>query len=320
MSSVLLVQLGRIGDFVLATPMLRALANARPAWRVTVLASPAAAVLAQAHPLVGETLLYRKSPARLAALLGTLRRRRFDWWVDPKDHPSREGRFLARWGRATSKAGYEPPPGNAVYDQTIPSAEDNRDLHVTARNLRALLPLGIASADPRPALFTREEDEERFARFIDNRADPYVLVHISARREIRTWPGTAWEELMRAIAAGGRQLLVTSDPLDAIHADGLAGAVPGARHYPTPAILQLLPAVRRAHLVISPDTSVVHLAAAFDRPLLGLYSNIPWNTRKFAPLSTVSRVVMPPHEEGLLHEIEPAAVVEAYRALEAGFP
>lgn len=324
-ASVLLVQLGRIGDFILATPMLRALAALRPAPKVTVLASPAAARLARGHPLAAEVLRYDKNPARLAALLAALRRRRFDWWLDPKDHFSREGAFLARWGRAGAKVGFLPAGARGPFDHALPSAEENAALHATARNLRALAPLGLdpAGLDPRPALFPLEEEERAFAAFLggsDATGPGYVLAHLSARREIRHWPGTAWEELLRAVAADGHPILITADPLEAAHAAGLAGVTPGARHYPTRSIRALLPAVRRARLVVSPDTSVVHVASAFDRPLLGLYSNIPWNTRKFAPLSTLARVVVPPAEQGLLHEIEPAAAVAAYRELVQELP
>lgn len=318
--TVLLVQLGRIGDFILATCVLRALAGARPPFRVSVLASAAAASLVRDHPLVADVIRFDKNPARLAVLLARLRGRRFDWWLDPKDHRSREGLLLARCARATSKVGFAPPGTDGVFHHRIPSAEANAALHVASRNLHVLAPMGfdVGRLDPRPELFSRDGDERAFERFLSEsamRAGEYALVHLSARHKVRHWPPAAWEELLRAMTGDGLRVVITADPAESGLAAGLAGMMSGTRHYPTSSILALLPAVRHARLVVSPDTSVVHIASAFDRPLLGLYSNIPWNTRKFAPLSTHSRVVTPAAEEGLLHEIEPKAVVTAYRDL-----
>lgn len=56
-------------------------------------------------------------------------------------------------------------------------------------------------------------------------------------------------------------------------------------------ILETAALIKRANLVISPDTSVIHIASAYDRPTLGLYITSFENNVKWRPLSTKCKVI-----------------------------
>jgi ADP-heptose:LPS heptosyltransferase len=47
------------------------------------------------------------------------------------------------------------------------------------------------------------------------------------------------------------------------------------------------------NLVVTLDTSVVHIASAFDVPQIALFPDVEWNLKKFRPLSSLSVVVQP---------------------------
>ena len=67
--------------------------------------------------------------------------------------------------------------------------------------------------------------------------------------------------------------------------------------------------------MVTPDTSVVHIAAAFDTPVLGLYQNYEPNYNKFRPLSTINRMVMH-HEPGSkISEITVELLIENYNSI-----
>lgn len=57
-------------------------------------------------------------------------------------------------------------------------------------------------------------------------------------------------------------------------------------------IIETAEVVRRSSLVITPDTSVVHLCAAFNIPLVAVFPNVKWNLDKFYPLSDYSEVII----------------------------
>ncbi len=290
---ILIVQLNRLGDFILATPMLRALKEDNPQHQIHILASRHNSALAHAHPLVDKVLIHSKKIIPTLELLVQLKSEQYDYWIDPKDHFSREGYFFARWAKAKFKIGFNGKGRDAVFNVALPATEENYHDQVAVRNLRALQVFGLQHADPRPRLFVEARCERKLQKFLEaQQIKKYFCVHLSASKEIRYWPQPNWIAFLREIGNDKRHFIITGDLRDAARAQEIVSHVPQARHYPAASVIDLFSVVQHADLVISPDTSVVHIAAAFDRPLLGLYSNEEWNLKKFYPLSTQHRIVM----------------------------
>lgn len=312
---ILIVQLGRLGDFILATCMLRALKTAFPQSQIHVLASRHNAALAHAHPAIVHVHVHTKRILPTIKLLAHLRRERFDYWIDPKDHYSREGSFFAYRARAKHKIGFNREGHAPIFDVNLASQE-TQHMHVALRNLRALETFGLSQADPRPWLFIDEAAENKLAAFRRaHKLSNYLCVHLSAGNEIRYWAQENWEKFLKSISHPERYFIITADPKDAALAEALQSQTPRARYFHANSILELLAVVKNAVVVISPDTSIVHMAAAFDRPLLGLYSNHEWNYRKFAPLSTHHRMVIPLAPNGLIKDISYEDVLRNFHEL-----
>ena len=87
----------------------------------------------------------------------------------------------------------------------------------------------------------------------------------------------------------------------------------------TPTIRHAIAALAGAAIVVTPDTSVVHIAAAFDTPIVALYPNVEWNLKKFRPLSTRAEVVQPDDAQAFA-DIPAARVIAALRRVAAGAP
>ncbi|MGH7496376.1 MAG: glycosyltransferase family 9 protein [bacterium] len=313
---VLIVQLGRLGDFILATPMLRALKADNPGHQIYILASRHNQALARAHPLVDQVWVHSKKVGPIVELLFSLKQKRFDYWIDPKDHFSRESSFLARWAIADCKIGFNRAGEKAVFDVSVPPAKENYHDQVAIRNLRALQAFGVNDSDPRPCLFTESQFEKKLQEFLlRHQIRQYCCVHLSASKDIRYWPQANWISFLNQIGETARHYLITCDPRDSALALEIAANVSPAHYYPAGSIIELFSAIKHAELVISPDTSVVHIAAAFDRPLLGLYSNEEWNLKKFYPLSTHCRVVMGSQPGTLVCDIPLDLMLMKYREL-----
>jgi len=74
--------------------------------------------------------------------------------------------------------------------------------------------------------------------------------------------------------------------------------------------------VGKAKLLISPDTSLIHFAAAFDTSVISLTTNAPANQIKFAPLSSNNIVIAPINDIDVSY-IEVEQVVSAYLEMQA---
>jgi len=225
----LLVQLGRLGDFILATPILRALKQDNPQHQIHVLASRHNALLARDHPLVDKVLIHSKKMPALLPLLLRFKCEQYDYWIDPKDHFSRESYFFARWARARCKIGFNPEGKRPAFDVTVPSAQANYEDQVAVRNLRALQSLPLQSADPRPVLFLKPRDEENLQEFLRQaNLSRYVCVHLSASKEIRYWPQAHWIAFLQAVSLPAFSFVVTCSPADAARAQEIVATVPRA--------------------------------------------------------------------------------------------
>ena len=68
-----------------------------------------------------------------------------------------------------------------------------------------------------------------------------------------------------------------------------------------------------ADILISPDTSAIHIACAFRIPLVGLYPAVEWNFQRWRPVGTLSETVRP--KDGLVPDIQAEEVIDAYTKL-----
>lgn len=351
---ILVVQIGRIGDMMLLTPVLRALRRYNGAV-VDVLAGRLNASLLEDHPYVRGVFTYDKRPTSAMKLIAALRRERYDWWIDPKDHFSREGSLLVRMASARASIGYN-RPGTKVFDIGLASNEANQHLHVTERNLRALVPLGIPQpdvlldaekncplvVDPFGTVARREApnrtaDEAcaqrrhildvlrpelpvhaNAAAFVQEHVGagkkPLLVVNISASQPSRLWPVERWTELLRSLVDEW-QIVVSAQPSDSETVRQIAAALPGVQVFPSRSIDDVVALTSTADLVLTPDTAVVHCAAAFDKPVVVLYPRIHANYLKFRPLSSWAVSVLPPEGYEDVQHIEVARVAEAVRFL-----
>jgi ADP-heptose:LPS heptosyltransferase len=290
----LVVQLGRIGDLILMTPMFRTIKAAGEGNEVHLLASLRNQQVAEKLPDVDRVHVYRKRLVHTAKLLRAINAERYDVWIDPKDHYSRESRCFARFSNAALKIGFNRGE-KGVFDFPVSSDVEQASLHAVERNLRALEPLHLEPATRRPVLPVDAASRERLSTFLERRGiGSYVCVNISAGTEERRWPIENWVGFLSGKNDPALRFVVIAGPGDEGEAQTIMNLVPGAFHYETPAIGDVYPVIERSLLTVTPDTAAVHIAAAFDVPVLGLYFDHEANYSKFRPLSTVHRVVRPP--------------------------
>jgi ADP-heptose:LPS heptosyltransferase len=313
---ILIVQVGRIGDLILMTAMFKALKEKNPNYEIHLLAGRHNYHFAAEHPLIDKVYVHSKKILSTIKLLYHLRKEKYDFWIDPKDHHSRESYFFAGFAKAKFKIGYNPPNRRPVFDLAVKSQAEHYHIHVAERNLRALNFFNLENADPRPVLFLNQKAEADLKSFLSKHSiSNYYCAHISASRDIRYWPQKNWIAFLTEISGDGQQLIIICDPRDEGLAEEIVKKTPGAKYYATKSIVEVFSVIRHSGLVISPDTSIVHIAAAFDRPLLGLYSNHEWNYKKFHPLSAHYRMVISPGPEALVKDIPLDLVLKSYKEL-----
>ena len=86
-------------------------------------------------------------------------------------------------------------------------------------------------------------------------------------------------------------------------------------HFPleSPNLYYAAGIINNAQMLISIDTSLIHLAAALNKPIIGLYNNDKINYARYSPYNTISDSVI--SNSRFIRDIESESVIKSYNVL-----
>jgi heptosyltransferase-3 len=309
----------RIGDLVLALPLLQALKDAGAF--VGVLASPYAAPLLEDDPRVDA--LIKDGPAAVDALRG----HGFDTALVCLANARNAG--LAWRAGVPERLGPSARAYSALFSRPLPIRRGQGWAHESELNLDYARALGWEGATPLPRLALDPKAGPQAAAWIKRHAPagkgPLVGLHPGSRGSAQPWPPLRFAELGLELRRRHRaRLLVTGGAGDeASQRECLAdlkgaGAAALLEPLPLPVFAALL---GKLDLFAAGSTGPLHLAAAQGTPVLGLYpplramSPLRWGPRgsRRAVLSPAGLGFRVPPREGRNY-VERISVDEAAAA------
>lgn len=311
---ILIVQLGRLGDLVLMTPMFEAIKRDNPRHEIHLLCGRRNNAFAATLPNITGVHTYKKTLPGLLRLLVQLRAEKFDCWIDAKDHYSGESARFARWVGAPLTIGFNRENRRPVFTQSLVNEHSHQRRHFVDRNLDALAHLlGTIDVPRRPHLTVDPDSESKLTAFLaDLGVVRYALVNVSAGSKSRYWPVHHWIALIRAFP--DTTFLINSEAADVPLAQSITASCSNAHHFPTRSFLDAIALVRHAALLITPDTSLIHVASAFDTPTVGMYHNTESIHTFWTPLSQHHRILRG-EEITSITDISVEAVTEAVASI-----
>ena len=277
---ILVFQMKRIGDLVLTTPALAALKELGA--RVTLVVDGPCGSLTTAVPNVDEVLVYSKKGGN-RALWRRLRER--DWDVCLDYTASDRSALMAWFSRTPRRIAFAWARKRLLrrlaYHEFVESPV--RLAHTCDHYLDLLRPLGVERlTEPVPSLDLPDIAKKNAGRILAEAgvAGSYVLIHPGTARVEKYWLAGRWAKVIARLRERGLAVVLTSGPdeFESAHvaeifsefAPQSTGQPPVASIAP-PDLLTLAALVKRARIVVSCDTGVVHLAAAFHKPQVALY-------------------------------------------------
>jgi len=258
--------------------------------------------------------------ADIIPLLIAVRLFRPDVLLDFNDNPSTTSGLLARWCGAKTLVGFafEKSRRFLTHPVDCPSKEKT---HITERLRKIPEALGIEFEENEivPSMTIGEREFAEVASHLtEERAGRVVAVNVSAGHPSRYWQADRWVTLLTALTKlePASQFLLLSDRRDnRLVAEIGKKMGPGKVILPSANSFHHFAAyIAQSNLLISPDTSAVHIASAFHIPVLGLYPAVEWNHTSWHPIGTSYETVRP--DEGLVDSIQPEAVLAAYLRLQ----
>ena len=283
--NVLLVVTRRIGDVLLATPVLRSIKGHWPDTAVDVLAFAGTEGLLEGHPDVRRVLTVRERPALLEHLRfarGLLRRYDLAISLVPGDRPTLYAWIAGRRRIGLLVADRKSRWKRRLLDRWV--AFDNDDTHTVRMHLALLETIGVPSvATVRPS-WTAEDQAlaDRLLAPLDDAS--YAVLHPHPKFRYKMWTEQGWSEVGRWMTAQGLRVVLTGGPGadEREYVGRIAADIPGAIDLAGRLSLGAVAAVlARAKAYAGPDTAITHAAAALGIPTVALFG--PSNPVKWGP-------------------------------------
>lgn len=312
---VLYLRYDRIGDMILATPLIRALATSHPGISVDVLASPLNAPVLEGNPWVRRIQLFdRRDRASYLRVLRALRRERYDAVVD--DLGAAGAASLTRTlimlaTGAPHRIGVAGQENDYIYTIAVPPGPPGHTIETSAVVARAF---GVEPrwTEWRPSVELSDDEravaEAAWKRVADESGaqDPRrLLVNVSATHAIRRWPDERFVALLRDARVRHPDLAVAviGTPAERTRIEAIARDA-GASAVQTASVRQAIALVAGADVVLTPDTSITHAATAFEIPVVVILRP---SMARFLPWRTPHRAVWVASESFTELPVEPVA-------------
>ena len=292
--NILLIQLGDIGDVVLATPALRAVKEAYPNAHVSILVFKPYGSLLAGDPNIFEVVETKKIRGSMFRLLREsvafarhLRQKHYDLVIDLRTGD--RGAILSFLTGAPARIGYR--GGNGAFWLRVAFTEILRDLDAASRpvhpgadqSLRLLRKLGIDTADSTPRLYPSPEDRLQAHALLAKAGvasgTRIATINPFSRWKYKEWDNNKWaavidrlweERRIPAVLIGASEEAAACQEIvegRKDHAFNLAGKT-------TLNELAALISISSLHLGV--DSAAPHIAAAVETPTVTIHGPSDW--------------------------------------------
>lgn len=268
---IFVLRFSSIGDIVLTTPVIRALATQLPGAEVHVATKPAFRQLFEASPYVRKTHLLSGT---LGELVAELRAEGFDHVIDL--HNNLRTRLLTlRLGvpvRRFNKLNLEKWLLVKLKINRLPK------VHIVDRYMAAAAHLGVKDDGGGLDYFIPAGQEIALDSLPATHRNGYVAVAIGAQHYTKRLPP---DRLIEACERLGGPLILLGGKEDGPVAEEIVAYFRERPHLPTVihngcgrySLHGSASLVRQARLVVTHDTGLMHIAAAFQRPTVSIWGN-----------------------------------------------
>ncbi|MBT4731106.1 glycosyltransferase family 9 protein [Candidatus Woesearchaeota archaeon] len=308
--SVLFLRYDRIGDMVVTTPVFRELKLAYPHIQITVLASIANQGVLTNNPHVDNIITNHKNNllSDFPSLL-KLRKKNFDVCVE-FDHSVIPHAIIRlkiinpKKVISVKKDGRYGVDGSELllYDFYT---EKLKGQHFRDIWLATLKPFGIKPKSNSYDLFITSKQQEQAQNFIKQYSSKF-LVGINLEGAVKG-KKIKFSELYQICQGlhkknNNIQIIILTIPNNLQNTNNkVAGMALDyvTTSYNTDTILDAAALISQLDLIITPDTSIVHIASVFNKPIVTIHENNQNSYQLFSPTSALNKTVFSPKKDTL---------------------
>lgn len=259
---ILVYRISSIGDIVLTTPVLRCLRKHFPDAEIHYITRIQYADVLKNNPYINKIHLVGKSPMEI---LPALKNEKFDYFVDlHKNIRSKRLRFaLKAKYRSFPKLNFRKCLLTKFKIDTMPK------VHIVDRYFEAVAALGVENDGLGLDYFLSENAQPNIASSLPEK---YIVVAIGGTFATKRYPATL---VARFASASPFPVVILGGNAEKTNAEKIQKSV-SENVFNFCGLLTLSESawlIQNAQVVVSNDTGMMHIAAAFKKPLVSLWGN-----------------------------------------------
>ncbi len=299
---VLFFRYDRIGDMVITTPVFRELKLFFPEIKVSVLASKTNQSVLTNNPYIENVYVNHKNNflSDLKTLL-ILRKKNFDACIE-FDHSVVPHAIIRlkiinpKIVISVSKKGRYGVKGSELmlYDFYT---ENNDGLHFRDIWLETLTPFGIKPKSNHYDLFCTDAQKQVAYNFISKFHDKFLIgINLEGAVKGKKIEFKDLEEICRRLVYvhNNIQVIILSAPNNFKRVGEMIRKMKlnhVVNSFKTNTIMDIAALIDQMDLIITPDTSIAHIASAYNKPVVTIHENNQDSYKLFAPTSNLNRTV-----------------------------
>jgi len=310
-NSVLILKYDRIGDMIVTTPLIRELKIAYPNISISVLASKENKDVIKNNPYVDNIFInYKNNIFNDLPILLKLRNKKFDVCIELEHsvipHAILRLKIInSKKIISIHKDGRYGVNGSELklYDFFTNRDKEN---HFGKMWLDTLMFFDINPRSNAYDFFIGDIERNRATLFVKS-FDKKIKIGINLEGSGRKVETFIYKNELKKICVGLHNnlkniiIVIISRPEFLIEKKqlisdlGLDFVIPS---YGTESIIDAAALIEQLDLIISPDTSIVHIASAFDKPIVSIHENDKDSFRLWAPTSSKSKTIFASKDSG----------------------
>jgi heptosyltransferase-1 len=286
---VLIIRLGKIGDIIISSFVFEVLKKRFPGIEISLFTLQSNREVLKYNSDIDHLILSKKN-LYLYGKIFSLRKKYYDLVIDLNDDPSTTSSIIKKVIKAHRIVGFNFTSNDS--SDLFPQPPKDKT-HIIDRISYLLNELGIklSKNDIHPKLFlgsTEKVDVENQLNEYKNQ-NKIIALNLSAGAEIRYWQIENWIELINKIHVEIPDIMflplskaedeyLRNGIFDKINKELLINQINKSFHH-------FASYIYKSDFLISPDTAAVHIASAFNKPMVAIYPDYEWNYVSWKPLS-----------------------------------
>ncbi len=287
---ILVVRLGKIGDIIISSFVFEVIKKNEPKAEIHLLTLSKNREALKYNQFIDKVYFANKNFLLWFKII-YLSRVKFDLLIDLNDDPSSTSRLIRKIIHARTTAGFKFDENDKL-DISIPRPPKEKT-HIIER-IKLLLEkvnFKFAEKEVKPKLYLGEKENQDVWEELKPIKETHKILalNISAGADIRYWSTEKWIELLNKIddTKSNWHFLILSTKDDNTTAEKIVNQISkrNISRNTFQSFQHFASYIRNSDMIITPDTSAVHIASAFNLPIVALYPDYEWNFISWQPLS-----------------------------------